>query len=515
MADVVGRDLKTRFFPFLGHVGLTTNFSDTGVPGNYVLEVLADDPKIINVNSLESFKNAVPGKYWGEVYDLPSININWQTARDIFSAGINQQKFNPEYTYSSHWQEGGYLSLAVYDQTQHKFVNENKIMNAKFRCDTFVYYCYLKVGISIPLTLSAIFPRTLFNSFLHRRTDILSQKSTEYIQEKEIISELNNDFNEAHIASLDKTMIGYLKNPNYSPQHKLNTLLAQLKTRKDYETYSYILDNFAFLSSFEVIPELIKEYQTEQNIKKKIKLLSTITGLARITDSKKVDSIQIKNIKLAQNLIIHVLQSETNSSLLHHTIFDSLSVLPMSKENYTKIMEAINKLESNGSNQLDADKKNFYLLAMAFANNEMQKWLLPRLINSVNNRDKIAFDKQLYFIMKELLPSNIDKEAKLTIEKYINSSISVNTTPEQFYILATVTSNTAKDRNTKLLNYVLTIEQPKIQAGLINFLDKNTLLQLSTQNRKNLKSKFFNFSRNASDKNKLDYILAYSQLNKS
>lgn len=512
MADVVGRDLNVSRLRMLGHVGITTNFVN-GTYGNYVLEVLSDDPKVINIHTLKNFEEVVPNKYWGEVYDLPEVNIGWIRANNIFNAGMQQQAFNPKYTFTDAWQEGRFERQATYNQGQNKFTHESKITQAIFRCDTFVYYTYLKGGIKIPILL--MHPPSLFKAFLHRRIDVPSASSNRYYELKELTRFFNHKINYDNLMVLDKVMKGYLENPKYTRQDKINTLVTRIKTTKEYFPYSYLVDSLASLTPVEAIPDLIKEYNTQQDIKKKINLLSAIARSAIVKNPKKAGLDSIENIKTVQTWILQILQTETDSVLLHEAIFYSIHLLPMTKENYSFIVEAMNKLEL--SSALDGNKKNFYLLAMAFANDDMQKWLLPRLLAIFkSNTEKIAFDKQLYFFIKELPYGEIEGETKLKLVKYINSTIEAdknNVTFNQLNALAILTTDSVDSKNNKLLNHLLTTKYPQLQADLIVNLDETLLLQLSALERKNLESNFHKLLRkvNKDDEHHI-YELALSKL---
>lgn len=513
MADVVGRNLKIFLFGELGHVGITTNFV-YGRYGNYVVEVLGDNEKVISVNTLKSFEEARPGEFWGEVYDLPKVKIDWIRANNIISAGIRQQVFQPIYTITSLWQEGRNASLQVYDEIQNTFKNENKIINAIFRCDTFVYYAYLKSGINI--TLLGMFPRTVFNSFLNKRMDVPSQKSRANNDVKQVDNWLDQPLNKNNLMDFDEAMQNYLKSSKYTHSEKIKNLINQLKIEKEGLKYSYILDILGFLSPIEAVPNLINEYNTQQNVEHKKRLIYTILRATEVTQLKNVEQSYIDNIKLAQHWILQVLHTEKTPILLNEAIFDAINMLPITKENYGFIVEAMNSLESLSNTILDLDKKYLYLLEMAFANADMQKWLLPRLLaTSRTHADKLAFENRLYFFMKELSPDRIEKEARESIAKYLKSYVdnSKKITYDHFYTFLTVNSISEKDRNNKLLRQLLKIKQSKLQAEVIVNLDEKLILQLPIQERKKLQQKYFELSNYPNNiTNQYTYGLAFSKL---
>lgn len=154
VADVVGRSIDA---PYFGHIGIWT--------GSNVLEVLAN-PGIIYENSLISFKNQTYDKnpqkvkeYWGaRAAKLTSIQ-----QQAVIAAGRYQKNFNPQYTTSFFYTEGGYVQSCIqYNRYGQCAQIKQTIRPAVFRCDTFVQYSFSK-GASY--TTWGAFPVNVFNSF--------------------------------------------------------------------------------------------------------------------------------------------------------------------------------------------------------------------------------------------------------------------------------------------------------------------------------------------------------------
>ena len=59
---------------------------------------------------------------------------------------------------------------------------------------------------------------------------------------------------------------------------------------------------------------------------------------------------------------------------------------------------------------------------MAFANDDMQTWLLPQLLTQSTDATKALFDKQLVLIIHQLNPSDINSLVKPLLKEYISSS---------------------------------------------------------------------------------------------
>jgi hypothetical protein len=136
-ADVIGRDLNLKGFGWIGHVGLWTGAS--------VLEVL-DKPEAIQLNTLKSFKDAT--KYWGAKYfsDLKPAD-----AAKIIQTGLGQKAIGASYTSTTALTSPGRIDTVTstkYDPKTKKYIPvvEQKVIKGKFRCDTFVVYCYSSAG---------------------------------------------------------------------------------------------------------------------------------------------------------------------------------------------------------------------------------------------------------------------------------------------------------------------------------------------------------------------------------
>ncbi len=147
--DIVGRD-GSWSNPF-GHVGIWDSWNKK------VLEVMPPEKgkDVIRMTSLSVFKNE--GTYWGAKYGKGRRHYK------VISAGLKQGKFNPQYTTTTYWREGGYKRQCVKRSWGKCKKYEWKKINAKFRCDTFVAYAYSK-GIGTRLVNYTITPGKVYNS---------------------------------------------------------------------------------------------------------------------------------------------------------------------------------------------------------------------------------------------------------------------------------------------------------------------------------------------------------------
>ena len=224
----------------------------------------------------------------------------------------------------------------------------------------------------------------------------------------------------------DAQMIAFLKNPNISRRKKIDDIWESSKS-KDYQQFAYMVDTLGFLNASEKIPEFIAAYNKEKHIKRKLRLISLV---ADSTMTRKImanqDKNRIANIILAQEFITQLLKNEQNAQILNHTIWQSMHVLPMNQENYFLASTAINRLQASPekNHRLPLDEKYRLIFSMAFANVDMQKWLLPKLLSMfVNPDEKFTFNQELFFIINQLTPMKIDKEMKAKIENILIQSL--------------------------------------------------------------------------------------------
>ena len=178
LADIIARDLTIPGLESCGHVGLIATYEDS-TPS--VIEVLNDDPSGIFINPLygnDSFTSK--SSFWGERYGLENATrISMELATNIIEVGIEQSYYDFSYAYSWDYYPGG---------------SENHTEDCKFRCDSFVYYCYEYVGLNIQNTFAyPTSPRTIFSDFICSSNPIGNCQTyiTDHIQTPSNIT--NND----------------------------------------------------------------------------------------------------------------------------------------------------------------------------------------------------------------------------------------------------------------------------------------------------------------------------------
>ena len=161
--DIIGYDLNTPGLGWAGHVGIWDNSRKR------VLEVFddpkthADDKHVIHTNrTLSQFKRETT-KYWGARYGR-----GWSHYR-VIKAGRDQRDWKPSYTKSSSYRKGGYTTKWKWSLWRGWYIVRNKV-DAKFRCDNFVVYCY-REGIGLELIPWYVYmsPKNVFYSMPYAR----------------------------------------------------------------------------------------------------------------------------------------------------------------------------------------------------------------------------------------------------------------------------------------------------------------------------------------------------------
>lgn len=159
MADVVGHKVNYAGAPWyyrFGHVAMYDKSS------NRVLEVTNHYPAI---GESRVGKIMSSGQYWGARHDKGSDREHYQ----IISYGNAQKSYSPRYTFSPYYREGGWVQKWKFSWRKgwyKKWVKES----AKFRCDSFVNYCYKKAtGEGLVRYKWMTTPNRIFNSLPYKR----------------------------------------------------------------------------------------------------------------------------------------------------------------------------------------------------------------------------------------------------------------------------------------------------------------------------------------------------------
>lgn len=373
LADVVGRDMNSDYFYWLGHVGLT-NSSHYTDDGNKVLEVLkpSENEDVIQENPFNDFVHSNPS-FWGSVYSYHSEpKLTFAQAIDIIFAGQYQMGFGAIYVPFAEYREGGMVPKTFFDYFRQKKNRKQVSQKAAFRCDTFVQYCYYK-GANI--NLKELSPQFMFSSFQKHRqalpVDISILPSQRNFLAKEIECDSAQCF-EQKISQLileqsksEDVLFVVDKYKDYLSDNALfNSYLLRLY-KENATSYRKIADNILDLLVINWPSDSIKHELVDLYLKsrlktgsKSLKLLSLFKEIFLYDDNEvqEFSAEQIKYINKVNEIIIDILKSSNDmmevieaveiadqimdSQYAEPLIFEALKRFPnLSKDKKDRILE--------------------------------------------------------------------------------------------------------------------------------------------------------------------------------
>lgn len=507
-ADIVGRDLSSIPIQAAGHVGLVQQ----GFPGS-VLEVLKDPQEGIFLNSLSDFKNQAGGSYWGEKFDLPLATIDIWTALDIFNTGMDQVGLPFKYTAGWDWHPGEPGTNAVYDQGSQEWVNILTTTEAKFRCDSFVYYAYLagaNLHIVPDFSLSVV-PRTLFDSFLSFRDSSEDmgvqvagvQNANPEVQNLEILlaGELSD------LAALDKSSYTYVKNPYIPRLEKINTLWALAKKHQNNNTkFTYILDCLETLKPIQLAEEFINNYHSQVDVNNKVHLLFTLEGLINdnAADQQIIIKDHVKEVTSIQQFFKELLSTATERKILRVLVQLYPNIVPPDQAE-ADITAALNRPMAQSSDPLFTEGEEMtHQLWLAFSSEKQQAIKIPALLNKARSSgNKQLFASKLCSILKNISPDAISEKSRRSLSKYLldNQAMLIDTpifrTQKDIascnWLSAYATLMVHGDKSQKdsfILNYIRHQSDDRLQAKLLNQLHGKQYSLMSKGDREYYKAKF-------------------------
>jgi len=157
MGDVVGRSMSSsagKWLARFGHVGIY----DSRI--RKVVEVSNTSP-VIGYAEVKTFTHK--RSYWGARSGIGSTKQHYKT----LSKGRNQENYSPRYTFSPYFKEGkwvhGWVPVSADQGTV--WIKKWVKSRAKFRCDSFVQYCYEKgVGTRLVKRRWQTLPKKVFRA---------------------------------------------------------------------------------------------------------------------------------------------------------------------------------------------------------------------------------------------------------------------------------------------------------------------------------------------------------------
>ncbi|HAU0496744.1 TPA: hypothetical protein ACT9IT_001109 [Legionella pneumophila] len=337
--DIVARDLDTSIpmIKLQGHVGLVFRFNwnadDTPIDVGdkmpiYTLEVLKN-ANVINLNTIDSFVNTVPGGYWGEKFGVKSypylknddLNLIFESLIDLLEK--LETGIPISYNFSWHVSNGEITSRFKYIDGQ--FKQQYFQQPIGFRCDTFIKYLFENgPGIKFDTGLF-ITPRLLYISLLHLRNgkDIpLSIIPTPYNIpldidiENEIKDALIND----NVDRLDALTFTYFSDSNITDDTKAKFIfsLASLYFEEEYKS-QYLLDLLYELKLFGISSDLVTLYFNTTNNETRAKLYKLIESSILFKTKEETEELSrsdINKIIFINDFLLH----QANSVTLQSTV---------------------------------------------------------------------------------------------------------------------------------------------------------------------------------------------------
>ncbi|MCC5792089.1 MAG: hypothetical protein JJT82_05710 [Legionellaceae bacterium] len=446
LADVVGRDMNSDYFYWLGHVGLTNSSYYTD-DGNKVLEVLkpSKNEDVIQENHFNDFVHSSPS-FWGSVYSYHSEpKLTFSQAIDIIYAGQYQKAFEAIYVPFAEYREGGVVPKIFFDYFRQEKNRKKIVQKAAFRCDTFIQYCYHK-GANI--NLKELSPQLMFSSFQKHRqalpVDISILPSQRNFLEKEIECDSAQCFEEKishliHEQSKSEDVLFVIdKYKDYLSDNALfNNYLLRLY--KEHATsYRKIADNLLDLLVINQPSDSIKHELVDLYLKsrlnknsKSLKLLSLFKEIFVYDDNEvqEFSTEQIKYINKVNEIIIDILKSSNDMMEVIEAIeiaaqiMDSQYAVPL-------IFEALKRFPNLSTAEKDRILENLFFYQLAnnkslidpstLGTNDFNKRLL--LFLRYNNKFKTN-KKTRAEILNYLMTMNYRKSLSPANKEYLIQNI--------------------------------------------------------------------------------------------
>ncbi|MDR3476773.1 MAG: hypothetical protein P4M14_01920 [Gammaproteobacteria bacterium] len=260
-SDVLGRDLAIPGLGWAGHVGLALG-DDTDNAAKWVIEVL-NEKNVIQMNSIDEFKKKT--KYWGSRYGLGPYD---KSTMDVLTEAYNQTAWCQTYTNSTDYEIGeGDLSTGKSTKC------------GKWRCDTFVAWCYYRAGYHQLMENPLILPRIVFDLFPLENSDRPTFKKS-----FGSVYQLKADKNFTSMSLLDINAMSYeefemvadIPLNQQTPQY----IQAEWKLAQDTHLSNIkrgiFIDKISMSHEPNVIPKFIKMYQETNIAEIKEKLLEGV-----------------------------------------------------------------------------------------------------------------------------------------------------------------------------------------------------------------------------------------------
>lgn len=500
-SDVVARDLNVALLNKLGHIalvayaGVNNDAHHTGI-----IEVL-NQPDVVHFDLLDSFEKK--SKYWGERYGLPNHErLSDEQGLAIVDAAFSQSICRPKYTY-------------FFDYVP---CNQNG-RQAKFRCDSFVYYSYLKgAGIKIYSDGDSKYPEMMFyDHFLYWRFQPVMQKkvasnlvagalSNSYLQKQKIKIVLSQKA--VDLSSLDSVVREFLKSQDLHRLDKINFLwgLAS-KNKNNAFKYNYLMDALSSLRPVEITNTLIHQFQSEKNISRQLKIMDVLLDAASVLFSNQKLSFRYENsILRIRNFYKNLLLKSKNEDILEAAIFaDAKSGVP--DQAFYQIQQAILRPDISNSfrKRISADPV-FYdaEIELILSSRSLQVGQLSLLLNLIDSLDGDLKSKVNLSLIMQLMntdPGRIANSVRSSLLAHLRAITPIFHSDQMpsykdaiyyqwLHAFAVVKSKNKREELATIRESILTEKNREYQSVLIAFADSFLLKSMSRQALLKMRAKF-------------------------
>lgn len=507
--DIVGRNLDIPVIGKLGHVGLIEGTFGTS-KGIRVLEVLNKDPEtegVVQENSLDSFKKAT--KYWGERYGLKNRPyITTDEAKNIIHAGVAEKKCKPHYSYS--WEDIPCGTPGA---------------QPKFRCDSFVYYSYLK-GANVQITdgTHVNIPHTIFyDRFINWRynpvSDLLGIMSTNefngYAFEK---IELNANFyeQEAKIQEIfnrklldleeaDQATKTYVKDDMIPRSKKLSFLWKlALKHQNNKYKFNYIASLLGYLDPIELSNQLIDLFSKQKIFENKIQILGMMVDSSAAAYKPTLLTEYNENIPKIRQFFRDMLFKSKNITLFREALLDYSKVADP-KVAYYDIKKALKRPDMKELIAKDGFLRSSYFfyskIQLILSDKYLQSTALPKLFSNMRNKKteiRYRFNETLLTILEDYDGRNINISGRNNLLRYLLSNkpmlnlTSIMNWKKTIYCYtwlkayASVKASTKHEKVKVIIGYILNTNDVMYKSILISYADQSVLKQATNKELLNM-----------------------------
>lgn len=489
-ADIAGRSLNIPVLGIFGHVGLGT------FDHHSIIEVLSE-PAGIFINDLNKFQHIENTPYWGEKYDLQDYPpITEEQAKYILQVGKDQLSYPFEYTATWDWRPGSDGQQQVYNQLNQAWETVNTPIKAKFRCDSFIYYCYLAAENFhiFPEFIPPLLPRDIFNAFSSCRDPegILCEKDSKHNSTSSNIKAVSLEsifsFPTLDIQSADYNVQVFVKDEHIPRSIKLNQLWSLALKHQDNPTkFNYIIDSLDYLKPIELTTEMIQTFQAQTNLQIRNHLLLTLLEAAHSKNKNEADYTQRTNIIKIQNFVRDLLYHSKDETILRYAIrlYPSITTPKQARQDVEKALTR-KDLKYLKPPLFSDNEKMQMNVELTFTNKEQQREYLPLLIKK--NKSNEAFGHYLCFILYYLAPEDVDESVKSEIANQLElrkmslliplSQLQLREKIPYCYWLsayATVKTHTEKERLSFIFDYIRLDQDIFKQAELIEGLERKLI----------------------------------------